>query len=191
MTSGRPGNHARRFTPMLRFALICTALIGLTLIGEAADPPKGKLPQGDPDKVADMILERMDANKDGKISKEEARGPVAERFDQIDRNKDGFIDRDELKQMVRTMQALGKAKDGKAKDKAKFGKGFEKGIEPPAASSRFPDFDALDKDADGRLTREEVKGTALEKVFDEIDANKDGKIDPKEYEAYQKKASSK
>jgi Ca2+-binding EF-hand superfamily protein len=169
---------------MVRFAIVVAALIGLTLIGEAADPPKGKMLQGDPDKVAGMILERMDANKDGKISRDEAKGPLAERFDQIDRNKDGFIDRDELKQMVRTMQAL-----GKAKDKGKFAKGFEKGFNPPAASSRFPDFDSMDKDADGRLTREEVKGTALEKVFDEIDTNKDGKIDPKEYEAYQKKAA--
>src|SRR5436309_1950055 len=171
---------------MLRFTIVVAALIGLTFMSEAADPPKGKLPQGDPDKVADMILERMDANKDGKISKDEAKGPLAERFDQIDRNKDGFIDRDELKQMVRTMQAL-----GKAKDKGKFAKGFEKGFPPPATSPRYPDFDTLDKDADGRLTRDEVKGTALEKVFDEIDANKDGKIDPKEYDAYQKKSAGK
>ena len=171
---------------MVRFAIVVTALIGLTLIGEAADPPKDKMLQGDPDRIADMILERLDTNKDGKISKDEARGPLAERFDQIDRNKDGFIDRAELKQMARTMQAL-----GKAKDKSKFAKGFDKGFNPPAASSRFPDFDSLDKDADRRLTRDEVKGTALEKAFDEIATNKDGKIDPKEYESYQKKSASK
>jgi len=54
--------------------------------------------------AADRILEervreafnRLDANQDGKISKEEARGLIREHFDQIDSNKDGFISFDEL-----------------------------------------------------------------------------------------------
>ena len=40
---------------------------------------------------------------------------------------------------------------------------------------------------DGRLTREELKGTIYADHFDEIDTNKDGKIDPKEFRAYLKK----
>jgi Ca2+-binding EF-hand superfamily protein len=47
-----------------------------------------------------------------------------------------------------------------------------------------PDFDALDRDADGRLTRDELKGTAW---ADQIDANKDGKIDRKEFAEFFKK----
>jgi Ca2+-binding EF-hand superfamily protein len=39
---------------------------------------------------------RLDTNKDGKISKEEARGLIKEHFDRIDTNKDGSIDFDEL-----------------------------------------------------------------------------------------------
>jgi Ca2+-binding EF-hand superfamily protein len=41
-------------------------------------------------------FERLDTNKDGKISKDEAKGLIKEHFDKIDTNKDGFIDFDEL-----------------------------------------------------------------------------------------------
>ena len=41
-------------------------------------------------------FDRLDTNKDGKISKEEAKGLIKEHFDKIDTNKDGFIDREEL-----------------------------------------------------------------------------------------------
>ncbi len=42
------------------------------------------------------VFSRLDTNKDGKISKEEARGLIKEHFDRIDTNKDGFITFDEL-----------------------------------------------------------------------------------------------
>jgi Ca2+-binding EF-hand superfamily protein len=42
------------------------------------------------------IMKELDTNGDGKISREEARGPIRRNFDHIDTNKDGFIDRDEL-----------------------------------------------------------------------------------------------
>ncbi len=120
-----------------------------------------------------QILERMDANKDGKISKDEARGPIAENFDRIDTNKDGFIDKAELRRMV-------------ARNMAMAGGG------PAAAGGAMaPDFDALDKNADGRLTREELKGTPWHDKFDEIDTNGDGKIDKKEFAAYLKKQAEK
>jgi hypothetical protein len=41
------------------------------------------------------MIQRMDTNGDGKISKDEWRGP-AEAFDQMDTNKDGFLTADEL-----------------------------------------------------------------------------------------------
>jgi Ca2+-binding EF-hand superfamily protein len=42
------------------------------------------------------LIEDLDVNHDGKISREEARGRIKENFDKIDTNHDGFIDRDEL-----------------------------------------------------------------------------------------------
>ncbi len=44
----------------------------------------------------DHIFKDLDMNKDARISRDEARGPVKENFDKIDRNQDGLIDRVEL-----------------------------------------------------------------------------------------------
>ena len=94
----------------------------------------------------------------------------------LDKNQDGFLDKDELRRAVTFYLAAqaGGRPDG-----------------PPAARPETPEFDALDLDADGRLTREELKGTPLADEFDEIDTNKDGKIDRKEFAAYFKKQAEK
>ena len=44
----------------------------------------------------DEVLEMMDSNKDSKISKTEAKGPLSENFDTMDKNKDGFLIKEEL-----------------------------------------------------------------------------------------------
>ncbi|ALJ04686.1 hypothetical protein APS56_05855 [Pseudalgibacter alginicilyticus] len=48
------------------------------------------------------LLEMMDTNKDNKISKAEARGPLSENFNKIDTNKDGFISKEELEKIKET-----------------------------------------------------------------------------------------
>jgi len=42
------------------------------------------------------LFKDLDANQDGRISREEARGQIRGDFDRIDANRDGFIDRNEL-----------------------------------------------------------------------------------------------
>jgi Ca2+-binding EF-hand superfamily protein len=63
-------------------------------------------------------FDRLDTNKDGKISREEARGLIKEHFDQIDTNKDGFITFDELLNAAKTRHqakaAAQEKKDGKS-----------------------------------------------------------------------------
>ncbi|HEV8059126.1 MAG TPA: EF-hand domain-containing protein [Gemmataceae bacterium] len=139
---------------------------------------KGKNKGSDVDSNIDALLRRLDTNKDGKISRDEAAGrPLAKAFDSLDKNKDGYLDRTELAAWV---QRIGAAAN-------KAGKG-QPGAALPARNA-LPDFDALDKDADGRLTREELKGTTWAELFDKIDTNRDGKIDRKEFETYVKQMS--
>ena len=45
----------------------------------------------------ETIFTQMDANKDGKISKSEAKGPLSKSFSTIDANEDGYISKEELK----------------------------------------------------------------------------------------------
>jgi len=45
----------------------------------------------------DNIFEKMDADKDGKISAIEVEGPLKEKFKVIDANSDGFITKEEMK----------------------------------------------------------------------------------------------
>ena len=44
----------------------------------------------------EKILEKMDENEDGKISKEEAKGPLEKHFDKIDLNEDGLLTEEEF-----------------------------------------------------------------------------------------------
>lgn len=151
------------------------------------DNPEGKKPGAgnpegkkiDPERIVADVLGRMDANKDGKISKDEAQGFIKEYFDKIDGNKDGFVDKDELTQAAKRMAA------GQGGRPGKQGKPEEGG------QKKGPDFNDFDKDADGRITKEEAKGTPLEDKFDAMDANKDGRIDRKEFEAFLKKGAEK
>jgi Ca2+-binding EF-hand superfamily protein len=118
------------------------------------------------------LLARFDTNKDGKISKDEAKGKLAENFDRFDANKDGFLDKEELRRVAAVMLAARGDGAGRAPDRA-------------------ADFDDLDRNADGRLTRDELKGTPFADHFNEIDTNRDGKIDKKEFIAYLKKQAEK
>ena len=120
------------------------------------------------------FLERFDANKDGKISKDEAKNKLAEVFDRFDTNKDGYLDKDELRRVAAFMVAARNMGPGGARP-----------------GNVGPDFDDLDRNADGRLSRDELKGTPYADHFDEIDTNKDGKIDKKEFTAYLKKQAEK
>ena len=141
---------------------VATMLQTIRQFFAAGGPPKGPI---DVEKVVDNLLKQFDTNQDGKISRQEAKGRLADIFDQMDQNKDGFLDRKELRALAERMQANAK-KGG------------------PAAANEAMDFDALDKNADGRLSRDELKGTPWYNRFAEIDTDKNGQIDRREFEAF-------
>ncbi len=45
----------------------------------------------------EKLLAEMDSNKDGKLSKDEVKGPLANEFSKIDSDDDGYISEEELK----------------------------------------------------------------------------------------------
>lgn len=49
----------------------------------------------------EAMFTQMDINSDGKLSKEEVKGPLAEKFTEIDTDKDGFISKEEMKNAPR------------------------------------------------------------------------------------------
>ena len=122
-----------------------------------------------PEQFVDGILKQFDSDKDGKLSKDEAKGRLADGFKKIDANRDGQLDRKELRAVAE--RALAGPLDGGR----------------PAAL----DFDSLDKNADGRLTRDELRGTPFVEQFAEIDADRSGQVDRQEFEGYQKKDAKK
>jgi hypothetical protein len=57
-------------------------------------------------------LREADADKDGRISKDEAPSPLKERFDRADANGDGFLDEAEQRQMFERMREGGPRRGG-------------------------------------------------------------------------------
>ena len=47
------------------------------------------------------IIEKMDANEDGKLSKDEIKGRLKEQFENIDADEDGFITEEEFEKALK------------------------------------------------------------------------------------------
>jgi len=97
------------------------------------------------------VIMQLDSNKDGKISKEEAKGPLKEDFSILDKNADGFITLEELKDAPKP--------DNNNHERPK----------PEDLVTK------LDVNKDGKISKEEAKGP-LGEDFQTIDTNNDGFI---------------
>lgn len=116
-------------------------------------------------------IAKFDADGDGAISREEAKGHRLEaKFAELDADGDGKLTREEL-------MAL-KGKHGKH---GKHGGGFKDRDPAEHAAKMLAKFDA---NSDGVLTKDEVAGHHLADKFDAVDADRDGKVTREELTAF-------
>jgi Ca2+-binding EF-hand superfamily protein len=82
----------------MKIGIIKTIFTVILFSGSAAlfAQPKGKQ-EGQKPPTAEQLIKELDANKDGKLSKDEIKGPIKDDFTKIDTNKDGFLSLQELK----------------------------------------------------------------------------------------------
>jgi Ca2+-binding EF-hand superfamily protein len=104
-------------------------------------------------------LKKMDKDGDGRITKEEFTGP-AEMFARLDRNGDGCLDQADFAPDARPPG------DGKPPEGGMPPPGG--GFDPEAIKARWK---AMDKDGDGKVSREEYTGKM---PFEKIDGDGDG-----------------
>jgi len=122
----------------------------------AGDDDEAKKP-ADPDQRVQKMLEKFDADGDGKLSPQEH--PNERFFRAMDKNKDGFVTADELKGMGR-----GKGGRADASDSERM-KRYIDGI-----------LKLLDKNEDGKIGADEMPKGNRSKLAD-ADTNSDGAVD--------------
>ncbi len=139
--------------------------------GQPKATPKKRNPKIE--QVVAGLLKKYDKNNDGKDTKKEVAGERLERaFKFVDADKNGYLDKTELTRIA-----------------SRFVQGGGNRGQQGQRTANQADFDALDADADGRVTRSEAGTSSLGRNFAEIDSDKDGKLSRREYETYLRKKS--
>ena len=116
----------------------------------------------------EMFFKRLDANQDGKVSRQEIPAGRKEMLGKVDANRDGSIDREELR--------IAMAK--RSKQKGPEAKGSKQGRGKVVAKIAEAIMQ-LDGNSDGRLDADEV-APRLKSKFSDLDKNGDGYLDKRE-----------
>jgi len=122
---------------------------------------------------------RGDADGDGVVSRDEAMARADARFDRLDANKDGKLTPDEMQ----ARRLMGGAEP--AASAPPPADGASPPPSPPGPGGRgFGGrmFARLDTNGDGVIDRDEYRAQAAQR-FDRMDTNKDGKVDASERQA--------
>ena len=133
----------------------------------ATPAPTGPAPSGG------RFFDTYDANQDGKVTKEEFSGD-ADIFELLDKNKDGSVCLDELG-LPADYKPRPLPKEPENDEGSMKGGNLAKRAEE--MKKRFIQLKAMDKDGDGRVSKDEYNGKL---PFDYMDKNKDGFIDEKD-----------
>ena len=198
---------------MKRFTLVAISGLALAVAGVgaaaafAADGPRHDLTRAEAQAKAEKLFDRLDANHDGKLDAADRAAQLSAHFDMIDTNHDGQISRDEfLAAHMRGMMGpghdgMGPEHGGHDRDHAdrdhddhdhrgpgmgmmggeKEGHG-EWGHSPRHALLLFAILHRADPQHTGTVSREAFVNAALS-MFDQADANHDGKLTEAERKA--------
>lgn len=124
---------------------------------------------------AEQVMQDLDANADGAIARDEARGPLADQFEESDADHDGSVNGVELAAAVERFRRQGPPRGHGPREG-----GDERG--PGAMPSPERVLEHLDADKSGAIEKSEAKGPFAEH-FDRVDADKNGSVSVEELEA--------
>jgi hypothetical protein len=127
------------------------------------------------------LLEALDADQDGKLSKEEVENAVAA-LKKLDKDADGKLSKEEIGWPPEFMGRGGPGGPGMGFGGPGFGPGGPGGFGGGPGGNIVERIMSNDKNADGKVTQEELP-EAMQRIMPRADANKDGAIDKPEAEA--------
>ena len=133
------GNGSETRGATMHWMKIAILAIGLLAPGMAVADSES------PRDMAEAAFTETDANKDGRVNREEYYRRMADMYYQADRDKDGQLDRAELEMIEEDMvcDPADTNMDGTL-------------TMPEYIDQRFKQFHDVDDDSDGRLSRDEV-----------------------------------
>ena len=140
----------------LTIAALVTVVVGSAALTAMAQHQRG---------LGEPMVEAVDANQDGNISKDELVAHRAEKFTSADTNGDNLVTAEEFEAF-----AIAERERKQAERRARM-------------------FDKLDADGDGYVTAEEhaAADTRMDRMFDRVDTDGDGLIKEAEREAAKEK----
>lgn len=132
--------------------------------------------------VGSDLFERLDANHDGSISKQEAQNDasLSGSWSEYDRNGDQVLDQAEFAAFDKSSTS---STESQGQDVGQQGPQVEGLPASPHQEDvvRNELLEQLDKDSDGAISRVEAQGEGrLTAQWDQLDRNSDGKLDSKE-----------
>lgn len=153
----------------------CGVLIGLIVGGmvSAMDVPVAAAQDRVQDRALSGRAKARDANKNGVIDRDEARGPLADNFDTMDCDKSGALDGAEIRGFFSGSGCPEKSAAAAAPAKPQGG-------DTKALSGRAK---GLDANANGTIEKGEARGP-LAGNFDTIDKDKSGALDGAEIRSF-------
>jgi Ca2+-binding EF-hand superfamily protein len=123
----------------------------------------------------EQVLNNLDTNKDGKISKTEAKKPLSNNFTKVDKDEDGFITKTEFENMPSPKQR--NRKMGKRNSEASSKRGNNRQDRPSFEQV----LNNLDTNKDGKISKSEAK-ERLSNHFAKVDTDNDGFISKAEFD---------